>query len=269
MAFSVLMSVYKSENPSYFQAALESVIDQSLVPDEIVLIQDGPLTPELYEVIAGMKEKFPGLVTYAFKENVQLGRALAKGVSLCQNELIARMDTDDIALKDRFMLQYQYMKNHPDVSVCGGYMQEFCDDDAYTKVKTMPLSFAEIKAYAKLRNPVNHMTVMFRKKDVLDAGNYQHFPFLEDYFLWSRMLAKGRQFANIPQVLVKARTSQKLYERRGGMAYFLQYQKLRRLQKEMGLLQGVSYYKAVVLTCVMTLQPAFLRKIVYRRILRK
>lgn len=269
MAFSVLMSVYKKEEPKYLREALDSVTGQTLLPNEIVLIKDGPLTDELEQVIAEYQEKYPFFQIFAFKENVQLGRALAKGVEICSYDLIARMDTDDIAVKDRFEKQYKYMEEHQQISACGGYMQEFSDDGSYNKTKKMPLSQEEIVAYAKLRNPLNHMTVMFRKSTVLEAGNYEHFPFLEDYHLWSRMLAKGNEFANLPEILVEARTGGKLYERRGGKSYFKQYILLRRLQKEWGLIKGFSYCKALILTALMTLQPSGLRKFVYRKILRK
>ena len=129
MGFSVLMSVYKKEKPEYLQEAMESVFNQSLVPDEVVLMEDGPLTEGLEQAISELKKKHPQIVTYSFEENVQLGRALAKGVELCSHELIARMDTDDIAVYDRFRHEYDYMTAHPTVAVCGGWMQEFNDDN--------------------------------------------------------------------------------------------------------------------------------------------
>ena len=192
MGFSVLMSVYQKEKPEYLRQALQSVMHQSLEPQEIVLMQDGKLTEELYQVIEECKNECPYLKIYEIPDNVGLGRALAKGVLLCSNELIARMDTDDIAKEDRFEIQYNYMKAHADVAVTGGFMEEFDDQDAsYHSIKQMPEYMEEILKYARYRNPLNHMTVMFRKDSVLQAGNYRHFPYLEDYDLWSRMLTQG------------------------------------------------------------------------------
>lgn len=269
MGFSVLMSVYKKEKPEYLQEAMESVFNQSLVPDEVVLMEDGPLTEGLEQAISELKKKHPQIVTYSFEENVQLGRALAKGVELCSHELIARMDTDDIAVYDRFRHEYDYMTAHPTVAVCGGWMQEFNDEGTYSRRKQMPQSNEEIRRYGKYRNPVNHMTVMFRKQAVLTAGNYRHMPLLEDYDLWSRMLVRGMEFYNLPEVLVRMRNNNSVYERRGGMAYFRQYAAFRWEQKKMGWLCGREYLMALILTMGVTLQPNFVRKIIYRRMLRR
>ncbi len=270
MGFSVLIPVYCKETPEYLDKALESVICQTLVPDEIVLIADGPLTSGLYKVIELKKEKFPNLKPYQLKDNVQLGRALAKGILLCENEIIARMDSDDISVRNRFETQYNFMQRHPDIAVSGGYMEEFSSSGGtYNKIKKMPQNMAAIKKYAKYRNPLNHMTVMLRKSQVLKAGNYKHFPYLEDYYLWCRMLSKGAKFYNIPCVLVKSRTSPQLYSRRGGLKYCLNYLKLRKKQRQTGILSIKEYIIAICITIVMTLQPVKLRGFVYQKILRK
>lgn len=268
MGFSVLMSVYAKEKPAYLKEAVESVFTQSLLPDEVLIMEDGPLTEELDAVMDALKAAHPQIVTWKFAENVKLGKALAKGVELCSNDLIARMDTDDIVAEDRFRLQYDYMTTHKEISVCGGWLQEFNDEGTYSKVKKMPQTEAGIRQYARYRNPFNHMTVMFRRSAVLAVGNYKHFPLLEDYELWSRMLAADSGFYNIPQVLAYMRTNEDMYGRRGGFSYFLQYEKLRKEQKQLGLLKGFSYPTALVLTAGMTLQPTFLRKRAYHKWLR-
>lgn len=269
MGFSVLLSVYCKEKPEYLKESLASIFHQTLLPDEVVLIQDGPLTVDLQTIIKDYKDKHSQLVTYSFSENVQLGRALAKGVELCSYDLIARMDTDDVAVPQRFEQQYEYMQAHPEVVACGGWMEEFNDEGTYAKVKQMPERNEEIRKYAKYRNPLNHMTVMMRRSQVLQVGNYRHFPYLEDYDLWSRMLATSGEFYNMPVVLVKMRNNDSLYERRGGFEYFRQYIALRKQQRSMGLINGGEYVVAYFLTMVMTLQPTFLRKRIYQRILRK
>lgn len=269
MCFSVLMSVYKKENPEYFSEALKSILHQTLPPDEIVLIQDGMITEELEKVIENYQKRYPMFKIYQFKENVQLGRALAKGVELCSNELVARMDTDDIAMPDRFEKQYVFMKTHPQIAVCGGWLEEFDIDGNYSKIKYMPEGGKKLQKYAKYRNPLNHMTVMFRRSEVLSAGNYRHFPLLEDYDLWCRMLAKRATFFNLQTVLVRMRTGNEMYERRGGKKYFIQYRNLRKEQRKLGLLCMPEHGIALVFTAVMTLLPTFLRKLVYRKVLRK
>ena len=268
--FSVLMSVYCKEKPEYLKEAIESVLKQTLMPKEIVLVEDGPLTEELYDVIEELKKNCNIIRSVPLKENVQLGRALAEGVRNCSFDLIARMDTDDIATEQRFELQYQYMVEHPEVTVLGGFIEEFDDEDeTYRQTKTMPLAGTELMKYARYRNPINHMTVMYRKDAVCAVGNYEHFPFLEDYQLWIRLLAKGYKFENIPQVLVHARTNVNIYDRRGGKTYCKQYFKLRKMQREFKLLSWSEYQIARILTYVMTRQSAALRKLVYRKALRK
>lgn len=281
MGISVLMSVYKKEKPEYFKAALESMMNQTLQPDEIVVIKDGPLTTELEEVLAEAAEKLQksakddlakktiALRTYQFEENVQLGRALRKGVELCQHDLVARMDTDDIACPERLQKQYDYLMAHPRVAALGGYMEEFCDDNSFSNVKTMPTGLAELRSYARFRNPLNHMTVMFRREAILEAGNYRHYPFLEDYDLWGRVLAEGYQINNLPEVLVRARVGNELYGRRGGFDYCKRYLKLRKEQHKLGITNWVEWMIACAITIAVTIIPSGARKQVYQKVLRK
>lgn len=267
---SVLMSVYVKEKPEYLKAAMDSILAQTYPVDEIMLIEDGPLTEPLYNLIRDYQEKYPSVIrTFAFEENRQLGRALAKGVELCSNELIARMDTDDIAEPDRIKKQVAYMEAHPKVHVLGGSIREFNDEGTIDRVKYMPLTQEEIYRYAKLRNPLNHMTVMYRRSAILEIGNYQHFPFLEDYSLWSRMLTKGYQIRNLEDVLVRARTSMALVRRRSGWDYFKTFSRLRKLQHELGLTNTLEYLKAMAGTFLMIMQPGFVKELAYKKVLRK
>lgn len=269
MGISVLMSVYGKEKPGYLRAALESLLAQTRLPEEIVLIEDGPLPEDLERVIQDYRHREIPVVTYRFEHNVKLGRALEKGLTLCSNELVARMDTDDIALPDRFLIQYSYMMEHTDIAACGGWMEEFNDAGTYSRIKKMPENPDEIAMYTKYRNPLNHMTVMFRKAEVLKAGNYRHFPYLEDYDLWIRMLAGGCRFYNIPKVLVRMRNNEAVYARRGGMAYFRIYKNLRKEQRSLKMLSAPQYLKAMILTAGITLQPSAFRKVLYQKILRR
>ena len=153
--FSVLMSVYYKENPEYMRLALKSVIeDQTLKPAEVILVEDGPLTDELYQVIDDFKQKYPDILkTVPIKENGGLGPALNKGLENCSYDLVMRMDTDDIACPDRFTIQVKYMNEHPDVSVLSGAIGEFDQSpDEELRIKKLPLSAEELKEYNKFRN---------------------------------------------------------------------------------------------------------------------
>lgn len=267
---SVLMSVYIKEKPEYIRVALESVVTQTYPVDEIMLIEDGPLTEELYAVINEYQSRYPKVLrTFAFEKNRQLGRALAKGVELCSNELVARMDTDDIAEPERIAKQVSYMEAHPEVHVLGGAIREFNDEGTTDRVKLMPKTQEEIVEYVKVRNPLNHMTVMFRRSAILEAGNYQHFPFLEDYSLWSRMLSRGYQIRNLDDILVRARTSMALVKRRSGWAYYKDFAKLRKFQYELGLLNVFEYIKTSIGTFVILMLPGSLKSLLYKIFLRK
>ena len=267
---SVLMSIYVKEKPEYLQAAMESILAQTYPIDEIMIIEDGPLTDQLYDIVRYYQNKHPEIIrTFAFERNRQLGRALAKGVELCSNELVARMDTDDIAMPDRIEKQVAYMEAHPQVHVLGGAIREFNDEGTTDRVKLMPKTQEEILSYVKNRNPLNHMTVMFRRSAILEVGNYQLFPYLEDYSLWSRMLSKGYQIRNIDDILVRARTSMALVSRRSGWDYFKDFARLRKFQHELGLTTVLEYMISMAGTFVVIMQPGFIKELAYKKILRK
>ena len=175
MKFSVLMSVYQKENPDFLRKSLNSVlIEQNHKPDELVLVEDGPLTEELYQTIQDFKETFPEMKVLPLKENVGLGEALHRGVEACSYDWIARMDTDDIATPDRFQQQVDYIEQHPQLDVLGGNIIEFdTEPDQIVAEKQMPLSHEEIIKRLQRRNPFCHMTVFFKKSSVLKAGNYK------------------------------------------------------------------------------------------------
>ena len=264
------MSIYKNEDPSWFRKAIFSITEgQDRSPDEVVLVSDGPLGPELENEMARASEYLgEKLKLVRLDENVGLGLALREGLEHCGGDLVARMDTDDIARSERLRLQEEYMVSHPDVAACGGDIAEFENEGETIRVKKMPSSAEDVYKYGKKRNPLNHMTVMFRKNAVIKAGSYQHFPLLEDYHLWSRLLAGGEKIENLGQILVDARIGKSFAGKRGGREYYEWYKKLRRLQKAWGYLNGSEYVVSLALTFAMTRQSSRGREILYK-ILRK
>ena len=219
--FSVLMSVYAREFPPHFEASIVSVLRSNLLPKEIVLIVDGPVPNLINDLI----DKYQALKHVEFNvirldENCGLGVALRLGVEVCNQPLVARMDTDDICCPNRFHLQYQFLCQNPDVGIVGGQIDEFIDEpNLPTYRRTVPEWHNEIVRQSQYRNPINHMTVMFRRDAVLAAGNYMDMPSFEDYFLWLRMIAKGFRLANLPYSLVKARVGNGVTSRRRGRSY--------------------------------------------------
>lgn len=268
--FSVLMSIYYKENPDWFKLAVQSVIEQTVRPDEVLIVQDGRLTPELYAVCQELQDLYPKIVHYLpLKQNCGLGIALQHGVLACRNELIARMDTDDISLPNRFELQLNEFANNPKLDVCGGYIQEFIDNpNTIQAERKVPLLMEDIYEYGKKRNPLNHVTIMFRKNAVLSAGNYQSFPLMEDYYLWFRMIMNHNVLQNIPQPLVLVRTGQDMVARRGGWSYFKHEVKLYQVFKQKNYLNEREYILILMIRFIARIVPSGIRTFFYKYFLR-
>ena len=187
--FSVLMSLYIKECPEYLIASLDSVMNQTVKPSQIVLVKDGPLTDELEAALNEFLSREPELFTIVpLERNQGLGLALREGILHCDYELIARMDTDDICRKDRFELQLQEFEKNPELDICGSHVLEFEGTiDNIVAKRTVPLTDSEIKKYQKRRDGFNHVSVMFKKSAVLKAGNYRSCLLMEDTLLWANM----------------------------------------------------------------------------------
>lgn len=219
--FSVLMSVYEKEKGEFLNRALLSIYDEQIIkPNQIVLVEDGPLNDELYAVIRLWQEKLPEIFTSVpLKKNVGLGDALASGMTHCQNDLIARMDSDDVAMPNRFQKQLEIF-HQMEIDVCGATIGEFeYDEQQIDGYRKTPQHHDDIVQFAKSRNPINHPVVMFKKSAVLKAGNYQKALWMEDYFLWVRMILDGARFYNIPEMLLKMRAGKGQLLRRSGLKY--------------------------------------------------
>lgn len=269
--FSVLMSVYKNEKPEYLEQALESVVTQTLMPDEIVIVKDGLLTEELNVVINNYSQKYPTLFKIvAFEINRGLGLALKDGVLACSYEYIARMDSDDICKLNRFEKQMNYLEENTHIALLGTWIKEFSDDknnpDTITK---LPCEHQEIVKFAKSRNPFRHMTVFFKKQAVLDSGNYRDFLWFEDYDLWVRVIQNGHKVANLPEFLVDVRADNDMFARRGGWKYLTQDVKFQKFLLESKVISTFQFVKNVFIRSIVRLIPNGLRILVYKSLLRK
>lgn len=264
MDFSVLMSVYYKEHPSYLKQSLNSIWNQTVRPTEIVLVKDGPLTPQLDKVIDDVIAKMPIRIVRLSK-NMGLGIALNTGLEECSFDIVARMDSDDISKKDRFEKQLNYFSANPKADVVGSWVDEFYDNiDHVVGQRRVPENNCEIIKYAKQRSPMNHPTVMLKKSAVIAAGGYLHMPLYEDYYLWIRMLSNGSQFYNIQESLLFFRTSPDLYKRRGGFNYVkydYNFQKLLVSQKLQSKFQALLN---LVIRVPIRIIPNSLRGMLYR-----
>ena len=269
MSFSVLMSIYSATKASDLNLCLKSLSDQQLLPNQVVLVRDGPVEPDVEKCI----DKFSGNLPFehlVFPVNRGLGWSLNDGLEACENELVARVDSDDYSVPSRFYLQYSYLMENPTISVVGGWMTEYYLHGTRSSavVRKTPIDPLSISKHARLRNPVNHPTAMFRKSHVLESGSYQPCLLFEDYFLWARMLMAGYQIANVPKVLVETHVDLHYFIRRGGFSYLKQELHLLKKLRCIGFLSGINVTKFVLSRLPMRLVPTKLRQYLYRTLLR-
>ncbi len=223
--YSVLMSIYKKEKPEYFVQSLESMVNQTLMPDEIVIVKDGELTKDLEEVIDRYIDRYPGLFNIVpLKENVGLGRALDEGLKHCKNDLVARMDTDDISLPNRCELQINQFNENPELCIVGTMIDEFYDvPDNIISSRVVPTTNDAIYKFMKRRSPFNHPTVMYKKSEVIRCGGYGKMRRKQDLDLFSRMINNGCYAQNINQSLLLFRSNEDNFKRRKSWSYCKSY----------------------------------------------
>lgn len=269
--FSVLMSLYIKEKAEYFDECMQSMLRQTVLPTEIVIVFDGPISDELRNTVEKYKKQNPGWIkTVENEKNKGLGLALADGVPACTYELIARMDTDDIAREDRFEKQLQMFMQDSELDICGSHIIEFEGTiDNELSRRNVPITHQEIAEYQKQRSAFNHMTVMYKKSTVLRAGNYEHCPLMEDDMMWIRMLISGAKCANVDDYLVYARTGYAMIERRGGWAYYKKYKSGRKKILDTGYISKCDYYKTVGVQLIVALIPRKIRLWVFVNLLRR
>lgn len=266
--FSVLMSIYIKEQAPLLDRALQSVlIDQSVKPSELVLVEDGPLTDELYRVIDKYRRIFPAFISIKLPQNGGLGKALNAGLKQCSNEWVARMDSDDISLPTRFEKQLGYVEAHPDTDVLGCALGEFENDEhVVTAIKSCP---AAVDSYIKFRSPVNHPTTFFRKSSVLRAGGYLHCHFMEDYHLWIRMYAANMKITSLPDILYLFKMDRNTQKRRGGIKYIQSELTIQKLLLNSGIISFPRYCANIAVRCAGRLIPGSFRAFLYKSFFRQ
>ena len=219
--FSVAMSLYGKEKPEYLEDSLQSICEQSIAADEIFLVIDGPITGSLDAVVKKYSEKYGNFTIFRLEQNQGLGNALAIAMREARNDLIFRMDTDDISAPGRFKKQLDsYIKDPVDVLGCStlGFSGDLNKGEISMAVKK--LTNEEIQNQLASRSPMSHVTVLLNRKAVLRAGNYQSLHYHEDYYLWARMIKNSCSLRNIPDFLVYVRTGGEQARRHGGWKYF-------------------------------------------------
>ncbi|MES2454299.1 MAG: glycosyltransferase [Bacteroidota bacterium] len=221
MKISVLLSLFSKENECFFNRSMESIWDDQIrKPDEIILVQDGPLTEKLNSIVSKWKDKIPTILKVVpLAKNVGLASALNEGVKQCSGDYIARMDTDDISLPNRFFIQEEYLKKNPDIALVGGAMIEFNDEDGDIATRVMPLKYEDIRSAFCKTNPFVHPSVIISRQ-VFDQGLFYDTNFRknQDLEFWFRIMAAGFKVANLPDVILKFRKDPQLYKKRSKSA---------------------------------------------------
>ncbi len=272
MPFSVLMPVYYKEKAEFFKTAIDSVINQTLMPNEILIIEDGKLYKELEDVIVGAENNYPDIVrVIRLNENKGIGYVRTLGINECKNEYVAFMDSDDIASPDRFEKQIKFLNNNPDIVMVGSWVTEFDGepDNIYSK-RVLPTEPDDVYKFAKFRMPVNNNTILFKKSPVQEVGSYQIATGFEDYEVCGKLLNKGYKIANISEFLVNMRAGQGMMNRRKGLNYFIKYEyACMKLFYDIGFINLWEFLRNIALKLPLRIMPDFMRNFIYKKYLRK
>ncbi len=269
--FSVLISVYKNDDSKHFLTAVRSIVNQTVMPSEIVLVVDGPIPPALEDAIKVLQSEIDFIKFVRFAEN--RGHAVARqaGVDNASNELLAIMDADDIAIPTRFEQQLKAFEQYPDVSVVGGNIAEFINStDNVVGKRICPETSEDITDYLKARCPMNLVTVMMKKRDVNAVGGFIDWYCEEDYYLWVRLALGGYKFYNVQENLVDVRVGEEMYRRRGGWRYFKSEARLQGYMLTNGVISFPRYcYNVLGRFVVQVAMPNSVRGFVFQKLFRK
>lgn len=269
--YSVLMSLYIKEKPEYLDLAIKSMVEQTLMPDEIVIVKDGPITHELQDILDKYTKKYPKLFNIVgYEKNRGLGLALNFGLEHCRNELVARMDTDDISKKDRCRKQIERFNIKPELSIVGAWVDEFYTSiDKIESTRVVPIELQDIYKFGRRRSAFNHPVVMYRKSKVLENKGYSDLKRNQDVDLFGRMLFSGCKAENIGESLLYFRANEDLVKRRKSWENTQSYINTIRKFWKMGYSNYSDYVIVMIGQIIMYLIPARGQKLIYKLFLRR
>jgi glycosyltransferase involved in cell wall biosynthesis len=266
--YSVLLTVYYKEKAEYFSLSLESIVSQTLPTNDFVIVCDGPLSEELNDVLKSYQSKYSYINVVRLPENRGSGYASMEGLKHIKNEVLAKMDSDDIALSDR--MEKELAKINEGYDVVGGAIAEFeSDPNVVEAVKYLPEKQEDIIKYSRKRNPIANVTVMYKKSMIEAVGGYNDLIILEDYTLAVKLIMSGAKVTNLQEVMVKVRSNRAQMVRRTTM---MLYKNLKNLRKFMLLNKYISkreYHLYNFETWVFCIIPPFMKKFVYKIFLRR
>lgn len=264
MTFDVLMPVYYKDNPVKFRNALLSVLNNTILPSSLVIIADGPLTKKLNDVISEFDDF---ILLHRLNENYGIVRALNEGLKLCTSTLVARCDADDFNYQDRFEVQINEFLLDPSLVVCGGQIREIHEKNI--KYRYVPVDNLSILKFSKVRNPFNHMSVMFNREVILSLGGYPNIKYREDYALWASVINKGFKCINVNNVLVDVSAGLEMFKRRGSSKDLVHEFQLQKFLLKIGFVNTYQFSFNLLVRGANLIIPAFLRRVIYFLVLRK
>lgn len=269
--YSVLMSLYIKEKPEYLRMAIQSIVDQTLKPDEVVIVKDGYISPELQAILDEFTSKYPGLFKIVgYEKNRGLGLALNYGLNYCKNELVARMDTDDIAKPHRCERQLAAFSLNAELALLGSNMDEFYNDPRkIISRRVVPTEHEAIYNYAKRRSAFNHPTVMYKKSKVLEVGGYSDLKRNQDVDIFGRMLFFGCVAGNIEESLLLFRSNDDLAKRRKTWVNTKSYINTIKKFWKMGYSSFGDYLMIAIAQICIFLMPVKFQQWFYRNFLRE
>jgi len=264
--FSVLMSLYHAEKPRFLEASLKSLTQSTVPIPEIILMIDGWIHPDLKDIVEKYKKKLP-IRTIAFKRNFGLAKALNFGLHECKYEYVARFDTDDLIVPDRFAIQLNTFQANPHLVALGSNIEEI--DFEKKLYRRVPESLSLIKRFALFRNPINHPSVMYKKSSILKVGGYPHVRFFEDYALWVKCIVAHYEIQNLSLPLVRMRGGGNQLSRRHGWRYLIYEYECARYFKEIHFFSGLDFFRFILLRIPLRILPKKLLGYLYKKDLRQ
>lgn len=269
MNYSILQTVYKSDNPDHLRQSIESMLSQTLPSDDYVLVEDGPLGAELEDVVLGFSKENPQITVVRLLVNVGLGKALNEGLAVCRNELVARMDSDDISVPERCERQVACFDADPYLDIAGSHVREFVDKpENVVGERRVPLDDESIHHFVRRRDPFNHPAVMFRKSKVLACGSYGDYRKNQDTELWIRLLSAGAKGLNIDDYLLFFRFDEGTYRKRKSWANTRTLLDIRWKAFKAGKCSLWDFLMVAAAQTAIYLMPTGLQRFIYKHILR-
>ena len=265
--FSVILPILeRGDIISGFPKALESIFSNTILPDQVVVTVDGIVSQYFKEIIKKYELNYKLDIIW-IPSKVGLDKALNFGLLQCRNEIIFRADGDDINYKFRFESQLPYLIGSYDV--VGSYVDEYDENGIFLSSKKVPLNDKDISKMIPFRNPINHMTVGFKKSKILKAGGYPELFLKGDYGLWIKLKARKLKFVNLEKSLVRATTGKRMIKDRGGFKYILSELLLQKFLLKYRLTNIFLAIFIFFARSTVFLLPENLRALIYLKILRK